>query len=279
MKTKIILTTLGFLAGLSSLPADVIDINYRYGTDNALVTNYTGVDQAFLLLNSNAAGQGNYNTGGYNGMLVGRSNARLGIIAFDLSSLQGEVDSITSAQLTFFRTGTATDQDFTISMYEVYGTNAGWNQGTGTGAAVGPDNSVTYLNQNYSSVGGENVAWENAIGTPVGSFLSAYNPSLLDSVTYTTTTTSITFDIPLALVESWIFSPGANAGLAFIPSGTGGNSTTATLGNSFADEASRPLLSLSYTPVPEPKPIVSVLLGIIALFLMGKKRKSVLPGC
>lgn len=271
MKTNLILLTLGLVVGVSTLQAAVID--YRYGTDNDLVTNYTGVDQAFLLVSSGSLG--NYNTGGFGSMLVGRSNARQGIIAFDLSSMQGEFESIESAQLTFYRTGAATDVDFTITMNAIFGTNTGWNQGTGVGSAVGPDNSVTYLNQNYSSNVDENVPWENSSGTPLGSFFGAYSTSLLDSVTYTPTTTSFTLDIPVALIESWISSPSTNAGLAFIPSGTGvSNSTSANLGNSLADEAFRPLLTLNYTPIPEPGTIGSLLLGGFALMLASRKRSS-----
>lgn len=273
MKIKLLPVALGLVLGCPNIQAVVID--YRYGTANDFVENFTGVDQAFLLVSSNAASQGNYNTGGYNGMLVGRNNARQGVVSFDLSSMQGKAASIDSAQLTFYRTGAATDVNFTISMYAIYGTNAGWNQGTGTGIAVGPDNSVTYLNQNYSSVGSENVPWKNNSGDSVTNFSGAYNTlSVLDSVTYTTTSTSITFSIPVALVESWISSPSTNAGLAFIPSGAGvTTSSNANLGGSSSDEAFRPLLSLTYTPIPEPGAVGSLILGALTLFLAHRNRR------
>jgi len=271
MQTKPLTLIFGFLLGISSLHAVVIE--YRHGTDNAFVTNYAGVDQAFLLVNTNPASFGNYNTGGFGTFIVGRSNARQGIVAFDLTSMQGQFSSIESAQLTFYRTGLDTNLDFTISMYQIFGTNVGWNQGTGAGGAVGPNNTVTYLNQNYSSVGSENVPWEDSSGDPVANFSSAYNASLLDSVTYTTTTDSITFDIPVALVQSWINNPGTNAGLAFIPSGAGAtNATVANLGNSFAAEAFRPLLAITYTAIPEPGVVGSLLLGGLVLFLHGRRR-------
>lgn len=272
MKTALLTATLGLSMGLSNLHAAVIE--YRYGTSNALVTNYTGVDQAFLLVSTGS--QGNYNTGGYDGMIVGRSNARQGIIAFDLSSMQGKFNSINSAQLTFYRDGTATTSDFTISMYQIFDANAGWKQGTGTGTAAGPDNSVTYLNQNYSSVPAQNISWKNSSGTSVGNFSSAYSTlSLLDSVTYTTTSTSITFDIPVMLVTNWITAPGSNAGLAFIPSGSPtANSVAANLGSSSADEALRPLLTLNYTAIPEPRIIAYLLLGGMVALLIKRMRRS-----
>ena len=231
-------------------------VTYQEGGSNAFVTNYAGTSDTFL-----ASNVSDTNYGGEQFLLVGRNEQRFTILRFDLSSLTGEYESITSASLTLTRTGTATALDFDINIYSILSTNGGWDE-----------MEATWVNQDKSS----STPWQNAAGEDQGNFMGARG-ELLQTISYTTTTDSITVNIPISMVLEWITNPAAAGGLALIPSGSSGSSTySAYLGSSeVATASSRPLLTVNYAPIPEPSSILMSMGGLGFLVLVYRKRLRV----
>lgn len=230
-------------------------VTYQEGGSNAFATNYAGTSDTILASTSSV---NNDNFGDNVSLIVGRNEQRFSIIRFDLSSMAGNYDSITGASLTLSRTGAATALDFNINIYSILSTNGGWDE-----------METTWINQEKSS----STPWQNASGANQTNFLGATG-DLLQTISYTTTTTSITINIPISMVLEWINNPDASGGLALMPVGSSGsNSNVATFGSSeVATAGSRPLLTVNYAPIPEPSALL-MSFGGLGLLVIACRRK------
>lgn len=258
------------VAGLLTVSpnTDAAVVTFYRGATNDFTTNYNGVKDT-----STASNVSNNNFGAATTLYVGRNNGRSALILFDLSSLAGQVN-VNSATLTFQRTGAATAADFTISLYSMFDTNAGWVEGTGDGNAPGPTGSATYSSFAYDPQ--TSTQWKNADNTGIANITSTYGVStLISSQTYTTTTTELSFAIPIEIITEWINSPSANAGLILVPTGSTVNNMIASFGSSEdALFGNRPALTLDYTVVPEPATAMYLLFGGMVAFLAGRRREA-----
>lgn len=259
--------TVAFVSAVSA--AGITNTTFVQGVTNNYVTDYQGVKNTTL-----ASNVGNNNYGGSTVLYIGRSNQRSALLHFDLSSLQGQTASILNATLTLTLIGSPTAGDFNVTMYEVFSSNAGWEQGTGTGGAVGPDGTAT-----YSEMAENTTPWKNSSGTAVNAVNLAYdNTAALQTLLYTSASTSLTFNIPTNVIGSWISSPSTHAGLIFAPSTSGGitaNTYIANLGMS-SDSVfdNRPALNIEFEAIPEPSVYHLVALGAVVLVLLRLRKKA-----
>lgn len=234
-----------FLSLTVPLVADVV--SWRQGASNDFVVNYQGVQDTLLASTSSV---NNENYGNLDFVLVGRNEQRYSIVSFDLSDMAGTYSSVESASLTLFVSGSPTALNFEILVYSLFASNGGWDQ-----------MQATWINQDKA---GE-IAWKNAGGTDVSNVLGARD-SLLQTIDYTTTSTSITIDVPVSMVLGWITSPEDSASLLLMPQGSQGSNTyVATFGSSNQGTMDlRPLLTVHYTAIPE-VPTVMLLMGLAGL--------------
>lgn len=220
-------------------------VTCQEGGSNSFTANYAGTSDTIL---ASTSAVNNDNFGDNASLIVGRNEQRFSIIRFDLSSMAGSYDSITSVSLTLTRTAAATALDFNINIYSIVSANGGWNE-----------MEATWINREKSS----STPWQNASSVNQTNFLGATG-DLLQTISYTTTTTSITINVPISMVLEWINNPNGSGGLALMPVGSSGsNSNVATFGSSeFATVSSRPLLTVNYAPIPEPSALLLSLGGL-----------------
>jgi hypothetical protein len=232
--------------------------NFVQGESNDLVGDYTGTTDASVYANTNAPNY-NYNYGGANKLISRNSSSRYRFIMdFNLSALTGLGITVQSATLVLTKyaaTITTTDTSlYTYSVSSIAATNAGWNQGTDTGASV-----------QAGEVTGEYWAAPDPSGTPAGvlwqTSTGAQSPqtsgvagagvttSMFTSQGYTYnadpngTTYALSDPSLTALVQTWITNPSQNAGLFF---SNGGSSIEVEFASSeYATPSWRPDLQLT----------------------------------
>lgn len=231
-------------------PLKAETVTWRQGTANAFVDNYQG-SYATLLASTSSVNNDNY--GNLDFILVGRNEQRYSVIRFDLSEMAGNYSSINSASLTLYTSGNLTTQDFDILVYSLFDSNAGWDQ-----------MQATWVRQDKS---GETF-WKDASGEGVSNILGARD-SLLQTIAYTTTSSSITIDIPVSMVLDWITSPDQSAGLFLLPQGSAGNNAyVANFGsNAHINAQVRPLLTVDYAPIPE-VPTLALLISLAGFVVL-----------
>lgn len=159
------------------------------------------------------------NTGGVNNW---------GINQWDLSEIAG--DTVTEVSLSFVvnqsfanaNHGSALD---TISVHQLYSTNAGWIEG---GQVVNASNVQTggaaTFNFQAQTSATEGTPWQDASGADVANFLGAFDPVAIDSVAgYTEGNgpATIDFTVPIALAQSWVDDPASFAGLVLVANDDG----------------------------------------------------------
>ncbi|HWL52315.1 MAG TPA: DNRLRE domain-containing protein [Chthoniobacteraceae bacterium] len=245
---------LALLALLSPAPAQSAVVTFQQGADNEWVSDYTGTSDTQLATNSKNATAGDLDF-----FLVGRNQTRYSIIRFDLSSLQGAPLSVSSATITLTRTGNATAADFDIEVHSVAATNGGWDEMTASWAHLNATAETPWKN----AAGDDQVAFSGAVG------------ALHQSVAYSTTSDSFTFEVPLAVLQQWIDAPSSSGGLALVPVGSNGdNANAAYFGSSeHATMAYRPLLTIHYAAIPEPSVAVIGLGGLGLVWVFSRKRR------
>ena len=228
-------------------------VTYQEGGSNSFTTNFTGTSDTILASNVSS---GNYGADPI--LIVGRNEQRFSIIRFDLSSMAGSYDSITSVSLTLTRTAAATALDFNINIYSIVSANGGWDE-----------MEATWINRVKSS----STPWQNASSVNQTNFLGATG-DLLQTISYTTSTTAITINVPIAMALEWINNPNGSGGLALMPLGSSGSTNNiATFGSSeFETVSSRPLLTVNYTPIPEPSALLLSLGGLGMVVIACRKR-------
>jgi hypothetical protein len=229
-----------------------VPITFRNGLDNAVVNDYEGADDASIYGHANHDDQ---NYGGYVYFDINEAangGPQRGLIRFDLSSMAGHYQSITSATLTLYAQpqGSGTG-DFTISVYQITSANAGWGEGTGHGSTA-TTGEATWNNKNapdgsWAGSAGLSTAGTDYVNTVLGSAEYRY-----DDPQKTALGAPLTITLSATLIQDWIEHPGQNAGLLLKSNGTLTTNTGRIKGSEDSTAEYRPTLVINYAPVPEP---------------------------
>ena len=172
--------------------------------------------------------------GGGDSSLIGINTAGInnwGINQWDLSSIQGRV--VTEVTLTFAvnagfanaNHGSALD---TISIHEMYSTNAGWLEG---GQLANASNEETMGSATFNFQAQDSATlgtpWQDASGADVANFLGAFDATPIDTVAGYAVgegPTTIEFVVPIATAQRWVDDPAAFAGIVLSASDVDGDS-------------------------------------------------------
>lgn len=233
---------------------------------------YDGTQDASVLILNDVDGAenptNNRNYGGSPSAFTRNSSSsrtRL-LLSFDLSHLAGQ--DVQSATLTLTKNAVANTADTeakSILAYEISTDNGGWVQGSGDGTVA--ENGWVTGNMKAHNV----TDWIG--GAKIGDV-----GTLADGVVDATGTTSYHVSdpigtqyeliLPVALVQSWIDNPSANAGLLL--SNTGGSAQVIYASSDYtANETWRPTLDI--TLVPEPG--TAGVLAVAGLALAARRRR------
>ncbi len=244
-------------------------ISYQQGGDNALVSGYSGAQDAELS-SQFPNSQFGISNGYFRVGETGRGAQVLhGLMRWDLSSLAGQYSAINSITLTYFDD----------SSYET-GTNGG---GEATVFALKPanaawvENDVTWNNQvqggamAWAGSGGASTAGVDYDSTPLCDYLYVANGPAI----YKTITLSGHAGLSLTdLVDQWSGDQANNAGYLFRSNTEGSTYTYDYLhvnGKENATLANRPMLTIDYTPVPEPAMLG---LGLMVAAALLRRRRA-----
>ena len=261
------------LMGFSAL-ANADTVIYQDGTDNALVSNYSGTEDTML---ASLAWERSY--GSRQNVQVGASANLVdhGLLRFDLSSLSGEYSSIESATLRIYLNSSLgvgeTAYSETLQVYSVSSANSGWVEGSSETVASNGQSTWHYLNQDGSGTG---TSWAGSLGASTAG--TDYDSTLVASYNYDNTGRAeyIDLSISASLIESWI--AGENTGLLFktiTESATGDVDKRIEFYSSDATGVSfRPSLIIDYAAIPEASS-TALMTGILILGMacIVRKRK------
>lgn len=280
MRPRVSLWLPAVAAGAMLLPlcASGATITFQQGVDG-----YTGVQNTYIV-NGSSYANNNYGTSAY--MLVASQiNAAnswsldRGLIKFDLSSLQGQVGSVTSATLRLrYTSGGQHFDSQQIDLYQISSANVGWAQTNATW------NKKDGTNNWAGQAGLMEAGTDYVTSPPVGETAPV--------ATFNTPATGVagvyqTITLPSWLIEQWVNNPSDNAGLLLrndVETWTenGGQAQALEQAQFYSsyppianntDNHTSPLLTINYTPVPEPMTSSLLLLcggGLLTL----RKRKA-----
>lgn len=241
----------------------------------AAVATYSPSDYA-LVTNSSSNSTDAYksNTGG---TLIGASihggyaYGEATLLRFDLSSAAIPVGAtITKVTLTLTSAYSYSYGGFTETLHfaQVAVANAAWD-GTSTDNRKGVTGA--YLNQtSYTSTtvhGGTRWASNTLFGR-AGDLGTEVGSQTFESIAANTT---YTFTLSTSLVESWLSNPtAAQAGLAVYSTNNEATAAASRFmyfysGNASVSNAFKPILTIEYETIPEPKTVVALALGGIVL--------------
>ncbi len=238
-----------FFVSASAAHADIV--NLVSSKDNTLYENASG---------SVSNGAGAFFFAGRTAQ--GANNLRRGVLAFDLSGIApGSV--INSVQLTLNMSRTISG----ASNVSLHRATSNWGEGAsnapgqeGAGAAS-QNNDATWIHtffpgSNWTSAGGDFVGAASATTSVAG--LGSYNWSSANLI---------------ADVQAWVDNPGTNFGWVVI-----GDEATSGSAKRFdtrenATAANRPLLTIDFTPIPEPGSIGFVGLLVIGALSAGRRKR------
>ncbi|MEM1084960.1 MAG: hypothetical protein AAGI48_12685 [Verrucomicrobiota bacterium] len=225
----------------------------------------TGRDSTLIQNNSD----GNY--GGRNEVLIGATGSgqqRAGIVAWDVSSLAGQYISIDSMSVTFTIFRVAATTSWGINLLNESGVD--WVEGTDTSGATQPG-TVTWDFRQEGVLGTE---WDlgGARGGPavygsMGTLALTDGVDVVnDKVTINLTAGSLPSNVDTLTEIMDLWTSGGNTGLGIY----GGQAQWGLDSFQGSIAADRPLLTVNYTPVPEPT--VACLGGLGLLGLLRRRR-------
>lgn len=203
------------------------------------------------------------------GLSIGHSIQQRAILKFDLSSVPAGT-TIQSASLTLAVSHANIPSsgwvDYQVDVYQIADADAAWQQGT-----------AVFANQNGSACWNY-LAYDPTTPTPwAGGAGLVSGTDYVAAPVYTTPFLASdsgglkTYTLPASLVQHWLTNP--NAGLLITATETVSNDDQMVMQSSESGTISdRPLLTIKYTPVPEPMTGSLVLLG--GGLLMLRKRHS-----
>jgi MYXO-CTERM domain-containing protein len=282
MSLRLFSTRAGLFAGLlvagvaSTATAAVVSL--QQGTNNSIANNYQGTEDTFI---SSAAATTSY---GRNLAMLVRGGTAVSLLRFDLSLLVGQYSTINSATLTVYqREGSAQNQNFDMSLFQVSSANAGWVPGA-TGTAV--NNQTGSSNWNFRVHDTQSWAGSAGLQTVGTDYLTPALGTVAVSTgdpgsTTDTMNVPSSFSIPASVILDWI--GGNNSGLVLQNTSVGNSSAMnfATsqwnidpdgVGGPLISASIRPQLTIDYTPVPEPGGMAVLALG--ALLLHPRRRRA-----
>jgi hypothetical protein len=190
---------------------------------------------------------------------------RRGLVAFDVASLIPPSATVTAVQLTMTVTNiNLSTPGSTVTLHRV---QADWGEGTSAGSgsgAVATPGDATWVHR-FSPT----VFW----ASPGGDFVAAAS-----AATPVTSTGPVTWSSAglLADVQSWVNAPSTNFGWMIR-----GNEAVPATGMAFASReafntASRPMLMVTFTPVPEPSFVMFT--AVAGLFAWRRLRRRTPTG-
>jgi hypothetical protein len=177
------------------------------------------------------------------------------LLRFNLSSIANQYTTINQIQLTLTLLNPLGSN--TMNLSEVNTANSGWLS-----------SSATWNNQNQSVSNG----WDGGPGLGTTGY-----GGVLDNENWSQTSTSVTFTITGAVATGVIndFTTGSNPGFIITSTDENGEGVFTKIASVRASGSSmRPLLSITYTPTPEPSSAI-LLIGAGAFF--GQRRVRRLP--
>lgn len=253
-------TLILLLIALAASPsARALMIIYQQGANNALVTNYQGTDDAYIV-----PGAPNNNYGQY-GAQVSPTGTR-GLMRFNLSSLSGKFSAINSVSLQLnisILSGSVTTG--TIQAFAISSANSGWVEGTAYGSAQTGSSSWNYAKnttQAWAGSAGLSTAGTDYDSTLLGSF--DYNGVGTYSMTFNRNSSQLT-----TLISSW--NNATNPGILLTEGNPSRDGYSYIYGSEDSTLSRRPKLTIDY--VPEPGTGALVALGCAALSRLRRCRR------
>lgn len=229
----------------------------------------------------------NFDYGGAANMqvLYGAAGGTRSLVSFDLTSVAAYLNAhpeitVTGATITMYQQNIGGSGSFALNAYQITDANAGWGVGIGngtnsppvlvSGATAGYKNGVDNTNT-PGNPANSGTAWAGGhmLGSPGGAGLS----NLIASITFdaaASTGTAYVFDIDSdgSLMTHWMTV--ANAGVLFWQPDSGVTTPAGFWGDKSTTAAYRPVLSITYTVVPEPASIGLVFAG--SLMFLRRRR-------
>jgi hypothetical protein len=253
-----LLFTVGVFAGLvlfASTAAAQVVTTLVASRDNTLIQNNTGAV-------SNGAGDHMF-AGRVGG--TGGTSIRRGLLSFDVAGGIPAGSTITSVRLTLNMSRSIIAGEQTIQLRRVLGdwgegtSNAGGEEGQGAQSTA---NDATWVHRFFNTAN-----WQ----TQGGDFAATASASLAvgGDGRYTWGSSAQM----VADVQGWFNNPGTNFGWLLL-----GNEASAGTAKRFDTRenptaANRPMLEITYTPIPEPGSILLGLFGMGCLSLVGYRRR------
>jgi autotransporter-associated beta strand protein len=243
-------------AALAASPALAGTATFREGLANDFTGVYAGTRDATVLAPSNPVSPISDNNFGISTGLAMRNSGGSryrSLLSFDLSALQGLGITVSDASLTLYKgasPGTDTTTNFNFIVGALASPNAGWLEGSKTGA-LADAGEVTGNNRAAGGPGGSPapLPWLNAagatttlIGTAATTLFAGPSFTYVDDAALTP---YVLTDPSLAnAAQSWINTPAENAGL-MVSNGGGSAQITVTSSEYTANSATRPTLTLT----------------------------------
>lgn len=259
------------LCAATVLPLQAVSIVFQEGAaiPELGIGSYSGTEDTTLI---SGVPNGNYGSG--ISIYVGNnSGERKTLLRFDVSALAGQAASIESVTLTMFQilqSGSNNGVAIDVNLYQISSANEGWVEGTVNGAFQTGSSSWNYqVSQTATWAGSE------GLSTPGTDYVA----SAIDGTKVITAKTgsgaTYHWDLPVSLIQSWI--DGENTGLLFAAADFGDLSDKDYFRFASSEHttlASRPMLTINYTPIPEPGMVVLLGLGILAV-CPGRRTRNV----
>lgn len=243
------------------------------------LNSYTGTDDTQMIEwgpNNNYGGRENFDVGT---LFFSSTKQRAhSLVRFDLTSLAGQIDTVSSVTLRLHVTGQTIPDAGTVALYLLADANAGWVEGTFLGAGVGnPGDGLSTWNQRLSGTPGTN--WAGSAGASTAG--TDYINTVVASKAYTTNQASINsgvFDLvftgDLSFLKTWA-DGGTNAGF-FLKDLT--EASTSNRINFYSSESVtaslRPELIINYVAVVPTPAALPAGLGLLTLTALRRKRRA-----